>query len=75
MKDHYEKQFDGKVRFWTGAMEIEYSALNQIRNITNLPILGSHVAIMPDVHMGMGATVGSVIPLRGAVIPAAVGVN
>lgn len=75
MKDHYEKQFDGKVRFWTGAMEIEYSALNQIRNIANLPILGSHIAIMPDVHMGMGATVGSVIPLRGAVIPSAVGVD
>ena len=56
-------------------MEIEFSALDQIRNISQLPILAGHLAIMPDVHMGKGATVGSVIPTRSAIIPAAVGVD
>jgi tRNA-splicing ligase RtcB len=71
----YEQMLGGKARFWTGDMEVEHEALNQIRNISNLPILGGHIAVMPDVHYGMGATVGSVIPLNGAVIPAAVGVD
>lgn len=64
-----------KVKLWTGDMEIEQSAIEQIRNISNLPILAGHIAIMPDVHMGKGATVGSVIPTRSAIIPAAVGVD
>lgn len=63
------------VKMWTGSMEVEQAALDQIRNISMLPILAGHVAIMPDVHMGKGATVGSVIPTRSAVIPAAVGVD
>lgn len=63
------------VKMWTGGMEVEQAALDQIRNISMLPILAGHVAIMPDVHMGKGATVGSVIPTRSAVIPAAVGVD
>ena len=67
--------FDGKVKAWTGNMEIEAAAESQLANIADLPILAGHVAIMPDVHMGMGATVGSVIPTRGAVIPSAVGVD
>ncbi len=71
----YEQMLGGKAKFWTGGMEVEQEALNQIRNISNLPILDGHIAIMPDVHFGMGATVGSVLPLRNAVIPAAVGVD
>jgi tRNA-splicing ligase RtcB len=63
------------VRLWTGDMEVEQQALHQIRNISTLPILAGHIAIMPDVHYGMGATVGSVIPTKGAIIPAAVGVD
>ena len=63
------------VKMWTGDMEIEQAALDQIRNISALPILAGHMAIMPDVHMGKGATVGSVIPTRNAIIPAAVGVD
>lgn len=63
------------VKMWTGDMEVEFAALDQIRNISQLPILAGHIAIMPDVHMGKGATVGSVIPTRNAIIPAAVGVD
>jgi tRNA-splicing ligase RtcB len=60
---------------WTGDMEVEQAAMDQLRNISVLPILAGHVAVMPDVHMGKGATVGSVIPTRSAIIPAAVGVD
>lgn len=74
LKNHYEQTMKG-VRLWTGDMAVEQEALQQIRNISTLPILAGHVAIMPDVHFGMGATVGSVIPTRGAIIPAAVGVD
>jgi tRNA-splicing ligase RtcB len=63
------------VRFWTEGVPVEHDALNQIRNIASLPIVAGPVAIMPDVHLGKGATVGSVIPTRGAIIPAAVGVD
>jgi tRNA-splicing ligase RtcB (3'-phosphate/5'-hydroxy nucleic acid ligase) len=71
----YGQMLGGKAQFWTGEMEVEQEALNQIRNISNLPILDGHIAVMPDVHFGMGATVGSVLPLKAAVIPAAVGVD
>jgi tRNA-splicing ligase RtcB len=63
------------VKMWTNNMPVEQAALNQIKNISELPILAGHVAIMPDVHAGIGATVGSVIPTRQAIIPAAVGVD
>lgn len=63
------------VKMWIGNMSVEETALEQIRNIADLPILAGHLAIMPDVHAGIGATVGSVIPTRGAIIPAAVGVD
>lgn len=59
------------VRFWTEGVPVESGALDQIRNIASLPIVAGHVAVMPDVHIGKGATVGSVIPTRGAIIPAA----
>ena len=60
---------------WTAGVPVENAALAQIANLAALPILGGPVAIMPDVHPGKGATVGSVIPTRGAIIPAAVGVD
>lgn len=63
------------VKLWTQGVPVEEAAYRQIRNIASLPILGGHVAIMPDVHLGKGATVGAVIPTRGAIIPAAVGVD
>ncbi|HEX5129325.1 MAG TPA: RtcB family protein [Usitatibacter sp.] len=56
-------------------MEVEPQALEQIRKVTQLPILAGHVAVMPDVHLGKGATVGTVIPTRAAIVPAAVGVD
>jgi tRNA-splicing ligase RtcB len=55
--------------------DIEHDALQQLYNIAQLPFIHSHVAAMPDVHLGKGATVGSVIPTKGAIIPAAVGVD
>jgi tRNA-splicing ligase RtcB len=61
------------VHVWTD--EIESSAIDQLVDVSKLPFIHKHVAAMPDVHMGRGATVGSVIPTKGAVIPAAVGVD
>ena len=61
------------VKVYTG--EIEAAARQQLVNISRLPIVHHHVAAMPDVHLGIGATVGSVIPTREAIIPAAVGVD
>jgi len=63
------------VRAWTNGVEVEHEAIAQIKNIAALPVVAGPVAIMPDVHLGKGATVGSVIPTRGAIIPAAVGVD
>ena len=61
------------VKVYTG--EVEPAARAQLVNISRLPIVHHHVAAMPDVHLGIGATVGSVIPTRRAIIPAAVGVD
>src|SRR3954467_13840926 len=61
------------VRVYTD--DIEPEARQQLVNISRLPIVHHHVAAMPDVHLGIGATVGSVIPTVRAVIPAAVGVD
>ena len=63
------------IKLWTDGVEVEHEAMAQIRNVASLPVVGPHVAIMPDVHWGVGATVGSVIPTRAAIIPAAVGVD
>jgi tRNA-splicing ligase RtcB len=67
---------DGRpIKAWTKGVPIEESALAQLRNVASLPFIHSHVAVMPDVHWGKGATVGSVIATSGAIIPAAVGVD
>src|SRR5580700_7632252 len=63
------------IKAWTRGVPIEDAAMAQLRNVAALPFIHSHVAVMPDVHWGMGATVGSVIPTKGAIIPAAVGVD
>src|SRR6266508_2640178 len=62
------------IRMWTAPDDVEPDAMAQLRNIANLPWVQG-VAVMPDVHLGKGATVGSVIAMRQAVSPAAVGVD
>jgi tRNA-splicing ligase RtcB len=66
---------EGRVPVKVYTDEIEPQARAQLVNISRLPIVHHHVAAMPDVHLGIGATVGSVIPTRQAIIPAAVGVD
>ncbi|MGZ8246337.1 RtcB family protein [Methylomagnum sp.] len=61
------------VKVWTD--DIDHAALEQLLNVAQLPIVHGHIAAMPDVHAGIGATVGSVIPTKAAIIPAAVGVD
>ncbi|HUP97740.1 MAG TPA: RtcB family protein [Usitatibacter sp.] len=61
------------VKVWTP--DLEPQARQQLENVSRLPIVHGHVAAMPDVHAGIGATVGSVIPTKGAIVPAAVGVD
>jgi tRNA-splicing ligase RtcB len=63
------------VKAWTEGVPVEEAALQQIKNVASLPFIYKHVAIMPDCHWGHGATVGSVIATRGAIVPAAVGVD
>jgi tRNA-splicing ligase RtcB len=63
------------IRSWAPPHTIEASALKQLKAIASLPWVAHHIAVMPDVHLGRGATVGSVIAMKGAVAPAAVGVD
>jgi len=63
------------IKTWTRGVPFEAEARKQLENVARLPFIHRWVAAMPDVHWGIGATVGSVIPTRGAVIPAAVGVD
>lgn len=63
------------IKAWTRGVRVEDSAKQQLRNLAGLPFIHSHIAAMPDVHWGCGATVGSVIATKGAIIPAAVGVD
>jgi tRNA-splicing ligase RtcB len=65
----------GLIKAWVKGVPVEDAAVAQLRNIAGLPFVHGHVAAMPDVHLGRGATVGSVIPTKGAIIPAAVGVD
>ena len=63
------------VKMWTKGVPIEGEAITQLQNTAKLPIIFKHVAAMPDVHYGLGATIGSVVPTFKAIIPAAVGVD
>jgi tRNA-splicing ligase RtcB len=73
---YVEIESDGApIKAWTRGVEIADNALEQLRNTARLPFLHRHLAVMPDVHWGMGATIGSVIATVGAVVPAGVGVD
>lgn len=63
----------GNVLSW--ASDLDGKAMAQAQRSSKLPFVEGHIALMPDAHFGMGATIGSVIPTRGAIIPAAVGVD
>ena len=63
------------VKMWTKGVPVEDEAKKQLANAAKLPIVFKHIAAMPDVHLGIGATIGSVIPTIRAIIPAAVGVD
>src|SRR5216117_3808870 len=69
-----ERSYD-VIQPWTRGVPIEEAAARQLANVARLPFIHRWVAAMPDVHWGIGATVGSVIPTVGAIIPAAVGVD
>lgn len=63
------------IKAWVHGVQLEDAARKQLVNLSGLPFIHKHIAAMPDVHWGMGATVGSVIATKGAIIPAAVGVD
>ncbi len=76
MANHIEINSEGApIWAWVRGVELEEGAKQQLINTAQLPIIHHHLAVMPDCHWGMGATVGSVIPTLKAVIPAAVGVD
>jgi tRNA-splicing ligase RtcB (3'-phosphate/5'-hydroxy nucleic acid ligase) len=62
-------------RLYSWATDLDEQTINQARRAASLPVVTGHVALMPDAHVGIGATVGSVIPTEGAIIPSAVGVD
>ena len=63
------------VKMWTQGVPVEDEAREQLARTARMPFIFRHLAVMPDVHVGRGSTVGSVIPTRKAIIPAAVGVD
>jgi tRNA-splicing ligase RtcB len=63
------------IKAWIDGVELETEAMEQLDNVSRMPFIHKHIAVMPDVHTGLGATIGSVIPARGAIMPAAVGVD
>jgi tRNA-splicing ligase RtcB (3'-phosphate/5'-hydroxy nucleic acid ligase) len=76
--EHYNQhEVEGgvPVKLWTKGVPVDPSALQQLANAAKLPFVFKHIAAMPDVHFGIGATIGSVIPTFKAIIPAAVGVD
>ncbi|MGZ5199100.1 MAG: RtcB family protein [Telluria sp.] len=77
-QDHYdvmEHPGGHPVKMWTRGVPVEPAAREQLDKLAGLPFIFKHIAVMPDVHVGKGSTIGSVIPTIGAVIPAAVGVD
>lgn len=71
----FETYAGGRIKAWVKGVPLEDAARQQLEHVAGLPFVHSHLAVMPDVHFGRGATVGSVIPTKGAIIPAAVGVD
>jgi tRNA-splicing ligase RtcB len=77
-QEHYEviqPDHGRHIKLWTRGVPVEEEAKRQLCNIARLPFIFDHLAVMPDVHLGKGSTIGSVIPTLGAIIPAAVGVD
>ena len=70
-----ESEGRATIKAWTKGVPFEEKAQQQLNNIASMSLIHSHIAVMPDVHLGKGATIGSVIPSVAAVIPAAVGVD
>nr|WP_294812028.1 RtcB family protein [uncultured Sphingomonas sp.] len=75
MFDYQHVEGGVPIKMWTRGVPVEDGARAQLTRAAQMPFVFRHVAAMPDVHVGIGATVGSVIPTKGAVIPAAVGVD
>lgn len=78
MKNEYQllEVVNGKpIKMWTQGVPVEEPARQQLMNTAQMPFIYKHLAVMPDVHLGKGSTIGSVIPTLGAIIPAAVGVD
>ncbi len=75
--ENYEVIHEGglPIKAWVKGVPLEDAARQQLVNVASLPFIHKHIAAMPDVHWGMGTTIGSVIPTKGAIIPAAVGVD
>lgn len=63
------------IKMWTHGVPVDPKAQEQLLSTATLPFIFKHLAVMPDVHVGKGSTIGSVIPTKGAIIPAAVGVD
>ncbi|MBD3775189.1 MAG: RtcB family protein, partial [Rhodobacteraceae bacterium] len=73
--EYQEVEGGSPIKMWTRGVPVDDKAREQLTKAAKMPFIFKHVAAMPDVHVGIGATVGSVIPTKGAVIPAAVGVD
>jgi tRNA-splicing ligase RtcB len=73
--DYHKVEGGVPIKMWTRGVPVDDKARDQLARASQMPFIFRHMAAMPDVHVGIGATVGSVIPTRGAVIPAAVGVD
>ena len=71
----FEETKGHPIKHWTRGVPLDSRAKEQLHNIASLPFIHNHVAVMPDCHWGMGATIGSVIATKGAIVPAAVGVD
>ncbi len=77
-ENHYDERHPeggAPIKSWTRGVPVDISAWKQLEHTATLPFIFQHVAAMPDVHFGIGATVGSVIATKGAIVPAAVGVD
>jgi tRNA-splicing ligase RtcB len=73
--DYHKVEGGVPIKMWTRGVPVDDKARDQLGRASQMPFIFRHMAAMPDVHVGIGATVGSVIPTKGAVIPAAVGVD
>src|SRR5581483_11188992 len=63
------------IKAWIDGVDLEDEAKQQLINLSNLPFIYKHITVMPDVHAGKGSTIGTVIATKGAIVPAAVGVD